>query len=119
MAARTTTDILNDLLDVPGISSAVVVGRDGFVIEAAGANGSLDLDALGASLAHAINGVEMMGRELQINLFEDLFVEYGNALILARPVGDAVIALVAPDASQLGIVRYQIKSLIPQLASFF
>ena len=119
MPSRTTTDVLNDFLEVPGISTAVVVGRDGFVIEAAGGNRTLDLDALGASLAHAINGIEMMGQELKINVFEDLFVEYGNALILARPAGDAIVALVAPDASQLGIIRYQVKSLIPELASFF
>lgn len=119
MAERATSDILNDLLEVPGVSTAVVVGRDGFVIEAAGGTRTLNLDALGASLAHAINGIERMGQELQIRTFEDLFVEYGDAMIVARPVGDAVIALVAPDASQLGIIRYQIKPLVSELASFF
>lgn len=119
MSARTTTDILKDFLNVPGISTAVVVGRDGFVIETAGGTKALSLDALGASLANAINGIEMMGQELKIKTFQDLFVEYQGALILSRPVGDAIIALVAPDASKLGIVRYQIKPLVTELASFF
>jgi predicted regulator of Ras-like GTPase activity (Roadblock/LC7/MglB family) len=119
MSARTTTDILKDFLNVPGISTAVVVGRDGFVIETAGGTRALNLDALGASLANAINGIEMMGQELKIRMFQDLFVEYEGSLIIARPVGDAVIALVAPDASQLGIVRYQIKPLVKEIASFF
>ena len=119
MAQRTTTDILKDFVDVPAISSAVVVGRDGFVIEALGDTKALGLDALGASLAHAINGIEMMGQELQIRAFQDLFIEYEGALIISRPVGDAIIALVAADASQLGIVRYMIKPLVAELVSFF
>ncbi len=119
MPAKTTTDILKSFLDVPGISTAVVVGRDGFVIEAVGGTRALNLDALGASLAYAINGIERMGQELQIKAFQDLFVEYGGALIIARPVGEAILALVAADASQLGVVRYQIKSLVKELASYF
>lgn len=119
MSARTTTDILRDFLAVPGISTAVVVGRDGFVIEAGGDTRAMNLDALGASLAHAINGIEMMGKELEIRSYRDLFVEYEGALILSRPVGDAIIALVAADASQLGIVRYQIKPLVQELERFF
>lgn len=119
MAQRTTTDILKEFLDVPGISTAVVVGRDGFVIEATGGTRGLSLDALGASLAYAINGIEMMGKELQIRSFQDLSVEYEGALIIARPVGDAIIALVAADASQLGVVRYKIKPLVAELARFF
>lgn len=119
MAQRTTTDILKEFLDVPGIGTAVVVGRDGFVIETTGGVRGLSLDALGASLAHAINGIEMMGKELQIKAFHDLFVEYEGAMIMARPVGDAIVALVAADASQLGIIRYKIKPLVAELASFF
>jgi predicted regulator of Ras-like GTPase activity (Roadblock/LC7/MglB family) len=119
MAQRTTTDILKDFLDVPGIGTAVVVGRDGFVIEATAGTKGLSLDALGASLAHAINGIEMMGKELQIKTFQDLFVEYGGAMIITRPVGDAIVALVASDASQLGIIRYKIKPLVAELANFF
>ncbi len=119
MARRTTTNILEDLLKVPGINAAVVISRDGFVIEATGGFKALDLDALGASLAYAINGIQRMGDQLQISAFRDMTVEYGQAMIIARPVGDAVVALVAPDASQLGIIRYSIKRLIEELATYF
>ncbi|MBN1659059.1 MAG: DUF4388 domain-containing protein [Anaerolineae bacterium] len=119
MASRTTTDILNDFLGVPGISTAVVVGRDGFVIEAAGGTRSISLDALGASLANAINSIERMGKELQIDTYQDLFIQYKGAVIISRPVGDAIIALVTPDASQLGIVRHMIKPLVAEMVSFF
>lgn len=117
--ARTSTDILEELLKVPGVTAAVVVGRDGFVIESAGGSTAISLDDLGAALANAINGVEEMGTELKIAKFQDLFVEYGRAVIMCRPVADAVIAITAPDASKLGIIRHKVKPLIEELARFF
>ncbi len=118
MPRRTITNVLEDLLKVPGLNAAVVISRDGFVIEAMGSFKALDLDALGASLAYAINGIQRMGDQLQISNFRDLTVEYEQAMIIARPVGDAVIALVAPDASQLGIIRYSIRRPVEELAAY-
>jgi len=54
-STRSSTDVLDDFLKVPGVTSAVVVGRDGFLIESAGGSSSIAIDDLGASLAHAIN----------------------------------------------------------------
>lgn len=117
--SRTSTDVLEEFLKIPGVISAVVVGRDGFLIESAGASSAVAIENLGAALAHAINGVEEMGGELQINAFQDLFIEYGRAVIMCRPVGDAVLAVLAPDASKLGIIRHKIKPLVDELASHF
>lgn len=118
-AQRTSTDVLEELLKVPGVTASVVVGRDGFVIESAGGSSALSLDTLGAALANAINGIEEMGAELKIARFQDLFVEYGRAVIMCRPVGDAIIAITAPDATKLGIIRHKAKPLIDELANFF
>jgi predicted regulator of Ras-like GTPase activity (Roadblock/LC7/MglB family) len=116
---RTSTDVLEDLLKVPGVTSAVVVGRDGFIIESAGGSNSVAQDDLGAALAHAVNGIEEMGTELQVNKFQDLFVEYGRAVIMCRPLGDAILAIVAPDASKLGIIRHKAKPFADELTKFF
>jgi len=118
-STRTSTDVLEELLKVPGVTAAVVVGRDGFVIESAGGGAAISLDDLGAALANAINGIEEMGGELKIAKFQDLFVEYGRAVIMCRPVGDAVIAITAPDATKLGIIRHKAKPLVDELANFF
>jgi len=118
-AQRGSTDVLEDLLRVPGVDAVVVIGRDGFVIESAGSSTRLNIDALGASLAHAINGVEEMGGELRVEKYQDMFVEYGRAVIMCRPVGDAVAALVAPDASKLGIIRHKVKALFEELGRHF
>jgi predicted regulator of Ras-like GTPase activity (Roadblock/LC7/MglB family) len=116
---RDSTSVMNDLLTVPGIDAVVVIGRDGFVIESAGNSNRVNIDELGASLAHAVNGIEEMGSELKINLFQDMFVEYGNAVIMCKPVGDAVAAVIAPDASKLGIIRHKTKKYFEELAHLF
>lgn len=119
MEQRTSTDVLQDLLKTPGINAVVVVGRDGFLIESAGSAHAVDLDSIGAALAHAINGIEELGRDLSIDKFQDLFIEYRRAVILCKPAGDAIVALVSPDASKLGIIRHKTKALIEELGSFF
>lgn len=116
---RGSTEVLSDLLEIPGIDAVVVVGRDGFVIESAGSSARVNIDELGASLAHAINGIEEMGTELNVNMFQDMFVEYGRAVIMCKPVGDAVAAVVTPDASKLGIIRHKTKKLFEELAHSF
>ena len=119
MSQRESTEVLNDLLGIPGIDAVVVIGRDGFVIESAGNSAKVNIDELGASLAHAINGIEEMGSELKINLFQDMFVEYGKAVIMCKPVGDAVAAVVTPDASKLGIIRHKTKRYFEELSQSF
>jgi predicted regulator of Ras-like GTPase activity (Roadblock/LC7/MglB family) len=116
VAKRSSTEIMEDLLKVPGINAVVIIGRDGFVIESSGHSTAVDIDGLGASLAHAINGMEDMGRDLDIGKYQDMFVEYGRSTILCKPVGDSIVALVSPDASKLGIIRHKVKSAVEELA---
>jgi len=119
MNQRDSTTVLNDLLMIPGIDAVVVVGRDGFVIESAGNSSRVNIDELGASLAHAINAIEEMGSELKVSLFQDMFIEYGKAVIMCRPVGDAIAAVIAPDASKLGIIRHKTKKYFEELVLLF
>lgn len=118
LGTRTSTDVLEEILKIPGVTSAVVVGRDGFVIESSGGSTVISIDDLGAALANAINGIEEMGRELKIAQFQDLFVEYGHAVIMCKPVGDAILAITAPDATKLGIIRHKARPLVDDLVKF-
>ncbi len=116
---RESSDVLEDLLKIPSVDAVIVIGRDGFVIESSGNSNRIDVDGLGAALAHAINAIEEMGAELQVDRFQDIFVEYGRAVILSRPVGEAVVALVMPDALKLGIVRHKAGGLLQELGRHF
>lgn len=116
---RDSTSVMGDLLLIPGIDAVVIVGRDGFVIESAGHSSRINTDELGAALAHATNAIEEMGTELKVNAFQDLFIEYGKAVIMCKPIGDAIAAVIAPDASKLGIIRHKSKKFFEELALLF
>jgi uncharacterized protein len=104
------TDLLNELVNVEGINSAVVVGRDGFVIEGVASGTSLDADAVGAVISTGIGSSEVMGRELEVGAMTQGMVEYDEGLIVMALLGeDAIVAVVADLNANLGNVRFQIK----------
>ncbi len=117
--SRNSTAVLGDILDINGVQAVLIAGRDGFVIESKGASHDVEIDALGACLANAINSLDQMGKEMDVSQYKDMFVEYGSAVILSRPIGDALLALVAPDASTLGLIRYKLKGFAKELESMF
>lgn len=119
MSEVSSTTVLQNILDIPSAKAVVVVGRDGFVIETAGALGAIDLDTLGASVAMLINGAESMGSELQLASFHTVTLEAVNAMIMCTPVGDALLVILAPDSKSLGMIRLKVKKWVPQLSEFF
>jgi len=119
MPQRTTTDVLGDIVQIQGVNIAIVVGRDGFVIETAGAPGKVDIDLVGASVAMVLNGAEKMGQELKFAEINTLTLEYANAMLMCTLVSDALLVIVAPDSKSLGFIRVKIKALQQELAKFF
>ena len=119
MTSRNSTAVLGDILDINGVQAVLITGRDGFVIESKGASHNVQVDALGACLANAINSLDQMGSEMKIKQYQDMFVEFGSAVILSRPIGDALLALVTPDASTLGLIRYKLKGFAKELEAMF
>ena len=112
----TLRDILNDLIKVEGVTSAVVVGRDGFVIEGVSRSATLDTEAVGAVISTGIGSSEVMGTELGVGEMTQGLFEYKGGLIVMGLVGrDAIVAVVAAIGANLGNVRYQLKKRIPDL----
>jgi predicted regulator of Ras-like GTPase activity (Roadblock/LC7/MglB family) len=116
---KSSTEILQEMLDIPGANAVVVVGRDGFVIESAGSLGSIDMDTVGASVAMVLNGAESMGEELNLAPFHTVTLEAPDAMIMCTPAGEALLVILAPDSKTLGMIRLQVKKRIPELAQLF
>ena len=49
----------------------------------------------------------------------DRSIEYGKAMLICVPIGDAIVTIVAADSSSLGMIRYRLKKTIPALEEFF
>ncbi len=101
--------ILDEFLNLEGVSAAVVVGRDGFVIESA-MSGKMDIDALGAMASTGIGTSEAMGKELGKGELTQMLVELDRGPIIVSPLSkEELIAIVAENSSNLGRIRYELK----------
>lgn len=112
-------EILEDFLSIENVEHVLVISKDGFVIESVGNNSATDIDKLGSSLASAVNGMEEMGKGLSLGGFKNMSFEYGGAFIIGAAVNDAVITIVAPDASSLGMMKFKLNQFIPILKKFY
>lgn len=114
----TLKEELAELVKVEGIGTAVVVSRDGFVIEGASNGNSLDMDAVGAVVSAGIGASEVMGNELHVGAIQQSMVEYDSGIIVATLLGNlATLAIVADLKANLGNVRYQVKKRVSTIAS--
>jgi len=113
---KSLKELLNELIHIEGINTAVLVGRDGFVIEGLVSAGRLDAEAIGAVISTGIGSSEVMGRELQVGDLEQTMVEFKDGIIVVNLVGEnAILAVVADLKTPLGNVRYQVKKRLPQI----
>ncbi|OPX74729.1 MAG: Roadblock/LC7 domain protein [Methanoregulaceae archaeon PtaU1.Bin059] len=101
--------ILGEFLKIDGVTAAVVVGRDGFVIESA-VSGKMDIDALGAMASTGMGTSEAMGKELGKGELHQMLVELDHGPIIMSPLsGDELIAVVAGNEANIGRIRYELK----------
>jgi predicted regulator of Ras-like GTPase activity (Roadblock/LC7/MglB family) len=107
---------LNDFLKLDGISAAVVISRDGFVIEGESANGNLDKEAVGAVVSVGMGSLAVMANELQVGDLSQTMFESAKGTVVITSVGDsALLALVSDSSANLGNIRYQLKKRMPKL----
>lgn len=109
--------LLNDMLKTQGVNTAVVVGRDGFVIDGASVRGKIDSDVIGAVISTGIGTAEVMGGELKIGAMTQSMFEYKDGIIVLSLAGEAILAVVADAKANLGMIRYRIKKDSPQIAA--
>ena len=85
--------------------TAVVVGRDGFVIESA-VSGKVDIEALGAMASTGLGHSEAMGNTLGKGELSQMLVELEKGPIILSPLSaDELIAIVADTSSNVGRTR--------------
>jgi len=108
--------LLNELVKTDGINTAVVVGRDGFVIDGVSERSALDTEAVGAIISTGIGSAEVMGGELKVGMMTQSMFEYQDGVIVLSLAGEAILAVVADPKANLGMVRLQVKKRAPEIA---
>lgn len=119
VSQRSSTDILQEIHEIAGVSAVVLVARDGFIIESDGTLGDIDMDMVGASVNIVLNGAEKVRHELNLEEFRGMTLESHDAMIMCTPVGEALLVVLSPDSKRLGMIRLRIKKQIPELKKMF
>ncbi len=117
VAAGGLRGILDSLLQVEGVMAALVVGRDGFVIESVSVN-PIDTDSVAAIAASSLTAAEAMGGALQLGTMGSILIEYELGPVAVTPAGpDAVLAAVGNQGANLGRVRMEMRKVREAVAS--
>lgn len=90
--------ILSEVLAFNGVTTAALVGRDGFVIDMA-AKASQDPDALGALGSSSINLFEKGGTRMEGGRLRQMMLEYQNGAIILTPVTREEFLMVLTDTT--------------------
>lgn len=103
--------ILDGLLTVEGVTAALVVGRDGFVIEAVSTQG-IEADSVGAIAASSMSASESMGEELKLGVMGSLLIEFELGPVAISPAGpEAILAVVGNQSVNLGRLRIEMRKI--------
>lgn len=102
---------LGRFLAIPGVRLAVLVGRDGLLIEGVNRDGKEDLEAIGAIMTTGLNTAEALGAEISRGNVIGVVMEYEHGLVSVDPLGDfALIVTLFDTAASIGRVRHQVKT---------
>jgi predicted regulator of Ras-like GTPase activity (Roadblock/LC7/MglB family) len=107
--------ILAQFGTLPGVHLAVLVDREGFVIEST-ADAGTEAEIAGALTACLVESSDGIGRELGQGALQGMILEYEKGMVLLYGVGAAaMLAIIVLDATALGKVRYYVKKALPEL----
>ena len=102
---------LSRFLTIPGVRQAILVGRDGLLIEAMTREGKEDLEAVGALTTSHFSIAEALGKEINRGSLVGVIMEYEHGLVSVDPLGDfAIVVTLSDNASSIGRVRHLVKS---------
>ena len=106
---------LAQLAAMPGVRQAVLVDREGFLIETAGEVG-VGAEVTGALAACLAESSEAIGREMGQGALSSMILDYEDGMVLLHRAGTAaILAVVLRDETALGKVRYHVKKALPEL----
>ncbi len=103
-------DVLADFAKVEGVLAALVVSRDGFVVEGVTSEDSVDLEAVGAIVASNLAAADSMGREMVRGTIRNLLLEFDEGPVAIGPAGpDAMLVVVGTRQANLGRIRLEMR----------
>ncbi|HIJ79801.1 MAG: response regulator [Desulfobulbaceae bacterium] len=110
-------ELLTEFTNIPGVNTACLVGRDGFLLDSVTIAGT-DAETIGAIASSGFGASESMGNQLGKGMLTMTMIEYENGPVMLAPVGgEAFLVIVADKNSNLGMIRLKIKKHAGDIAT--
>ncbi|MBU0482138.1 MAG: response regulator [Proteobacteria bacterium] len=110
-------DVLTEFTNIPGVNTACLVGRDGFLLDSIAISG-IDTEMIGAIASSGFGASESMGAQLGKGGMSMSMIEYDNGPVMLSPIGEeAFLVIVAEKEANLGMIRLKIKKHSREIAS--
>ncbi|GIJ44029.1 dynein regulation protein LC7 [Virgisporangium aliadipatigenens] len=113
------TWMLDDLVTLPGIESAVVLSSDGLIIKKSSSlpQDIADVLAAGASSLHSITAG--LGRQFRSGAVQQIVAEYdGHTLFVAAAGQNARLAVLCGQSVDMGTVAYEMGRLVTRIGDY-
>lgn len=102
---------LSRFLSIPGVRQAILVGRDGLMIEGLTRDGKDDMEAIGAIMTTGLSTAEALGQEIARGNVIGVLMEYEHGIVSVDPLGDfALMITLSDNASTIARIRHTIKA---------
>ncbi|GAB6135492.1 roadblock/LC7 domain-containing protein [Thermococcus prieurii] len=107
--------ILTDMLEIDGVIGAIVVDKDGLVIESA-MKKNLDREAIAGVLHELVSAIKLMGNQFGAGELKEAILEFKNARMFTNPIGSDYYLIVIGDADlNLGRMKLELRKVLPKL----
>ncbi len=101
--------LLSEFTNLPGVNTACLVGRDGFLLDSIAISGT-DTEMIGAIASSGFGASEAMGTQLEKGSLTMTMIEYNSGPVMLSPIGtEAFLVVVADKDANLGMIRLKIK----------
>jgi predicted regulator of Ras-like GTPase activity (Roadblock/LC7/MglB family) len=107
-------ELLNGFTRVRGVSSALIVGQDGLVLQSVTAPGAEDTDVevLGAMASSGLVPAQEIGGETGRGKLLQGIYEFEKGVVVVEPIGQsAILVVVTTAAANLGLLRLQARKV--------
>ena len=107
-------ELLTGFTRVRGVSSALIVGQDGLVLQSVTAPGAepVDVDVLGAMASSGLIPAQEIGGETGRGKLLQGIYEFEKGVVVVEPIGQsAILVVVTTAAANLGLLRLQARKV--------
>ena len=102
---------LSRFLSIPGVRLAVLVGRDGLMIEGLTREGKEDMEAVGAIMTTGLSTAEALGQEIRRGSVVGALMEFEHGLVRVDHLCElALFVTISDNESSFGRVRHIVKT---------